>query len=361
MSPDSRQRFAQFLEDGRTDLLDVFIGALQESGSVLAEDPEVLQQVRTSAGVMMDDAVASVRAGDLCLDPDYRLLASKIGAARAAGGIHPQESTRAASLWFHTLISKTVSYLAAHPDAFELFALFTLGLERSMTMRIRESMGAYTGYLLEELREAQVKERRRIARELHDEIGHGLSVTHRQLELYEARRSVDQTRAAINLDTAMQSVLRTMQKLRAVTSELHLKEPAKSLEKALLVFLENIEDSDEVAVDLRVYGDEAWAPPAVRDETFVIIREAIRNALAHSGCTEILVRVNIAPRELRSVVEDNGRGFLVDGNGPSRGVGLASMRERAELLGGKTIVTSRPDLGTMVELFVPYGENGDAR
>ena len=69
--------------------------------------------------------------------------------------------------------------------------------------------------------------------------------------------------------------------------ELHPQGPVRSLEKALLGFLEAIED-DGVSVGLDVNGDESWAEPRVLDESFLIIREATRNALTHGAPSVIL-------------------------------------------------------------------------
>ncbi|MFB9879233.1 sensor histidine kinase [Planobispora siamensis] len=244
--------------------------------------------------------------------------------------------------------------IAAEADggtAAELIVLAVAGLEESLSRRVRESADGYHSFLLNLVHEAQEEERRRIARELHDRIGHGLSVAHQQLALSEAYRASDSARASAKIGMVQQAIQETMENLRQLTSELHPRTPVKSLEKSLMGFLEEVED-DEVSVALDVSGDESWAEPWVREEAFLIVREGVRNALSHGSPPMVLIRVNIAPHELSASVLDNGRGF--DPAAPcGHGVGMTSMRERAELLGGRVVVTSEVGQGCLVELFIP--------
>jgi signal transduction histidine kinase len=143
-----------------------------------------------------------------------------------------------------------------------------------------------------------------------------------------------------------------MRRLRLVTSGLR-DEPVTSFEKALVDFLNRVcADSD---VHLVVIGDETWAPPEVIDEAFLVAREALRNALTHGAPHSVVVGVEVTRRELRAWVDDDGRGFAVgeDAESPAAGTGLATMRERAVLLGGTLSITSKPGRGTSVELTVP--------
>jgi two-component system, NarL family, sensor kinase len=82
----------------------------------------------------------------------------------------------------------------------------------------------------------------------------------------------------------------------------------------------------------------------------------VRNAVKHSGCERITVRLEVEDGEVYGRVEDDGEGFDPEAVGkasPSWGVGLRSMRERAEMLGGELRVSSRPGAGTSVEVRAP--------
>ncbi len=112
----------------------------------------------------------------------------------------------------------------------------------------------------------------------------------------------------------------------------------------------------DVRYEVSVEGDEAAVPPHVANQVFLILREAIRNAVAHSDCKRVAVGIEVAPSGLTGFVEDDGSGLKAGGGKSNGGVGLRSMKERAALLGGAVRVSSRPDAGTKVEVSVPLTE-----
>jgi signal transduction histidine kinase len=209
-----------------------------------------------------------------------------------------------------------------------------------------------------------VEERRRIGRDLHDRVGLWLSTAYRQLELYDLDKGRKETCpwTEKRITTAYDAVREAMRVLREVTSELRLCEPSDSLEKALLTAFDAMATGD-ATVQLKINGDEIWAPPAVQDESFLVVREAVRNAVVHGRAELVLVRIDIAPCEMRIYVDDNGVGFDPHRTAASGGVGLSTMRERAELLGGTLLLSSTPGQGTHVGLLLPLpgSENGSAR
>jgi len=113
---------------------------------------------------------------------------------------------------------------------------------------------------------------------------------------------------------------------------------------------------DDVEVELSSSGDESAIPNPVGVQVYLAMREAVRNAVRHSGCSRIGIMLRVRDGEVYGLVEDDGDGFnpeAVGGDTPSWGVGLRSMRERAEMLGGGLRVDSRSGAGTRVELRVP--------
>jgi signal transduction histidine kinase len=211
----------------------------------------------------------------------------------------------------------------------------------------------YTSYLLNQIHEANIDERRRVARELHDRLGEGLSVALRQLDLYEIATQRSPEELAPQTMLAREALVESMRRLRAVTSDLR-QERVTGLEKALAQYLDSV--AAEAQVTLLVSGDESWASYAVLDEVFLILREGARNALEHGAPMQVLIAVNVTPHELTARVQDDGRGFVTpepDVAAKAGTAGLASMRERAALMGGRLTVTSAPGHGTCVELYVP--------
>lgn len=352
--PEDLPRFPAFrLSDSqRAEILERYTQALNDAGSLLVQDAAALAQALRNADQILGDLENAVRTGRTNTDDAYRLLAWEIGESRAQGGVHPDHSLAAASIWFSTVVTVLSKQLESSPDALELFTRALLGLERSISMRIRESSVGYASFLLNMAREARSKERRSIVRDLHDRIGYGLSVAQRQMELFNMNSPVNPSAAARNVEMAQEAILDTMLNLRSITSELHPPEPLNNLEKALYQYITTA-GRDDLQVRLQVNGDEAWALPAIRDESFLILREAIRNVFAHAAASVVLIRVDVAPHELRASVEDDGIGFRTDER-YGDGVGLISMRERGASLGGRVTITSRPGRGTRVELVVPF-------
>jgi signal transduction histidine kinase len=198
--------------------------------------------------------------------------------------------------------------------------------------------------------EARIDERQRIARELHDRLGEVLTVGLRQLDLDEIiGPEIPEGQSKL----AREVLVEAMRRLRLVTSGLR-DEPVTNFEKALVDFLNRV--CADANVHLVVIGDESWVSAEVIDEAFLIVREALRNALTHGAPQSVVVGVEVTRRELRAWVDDDGKGFACgddDAEFPAAGTGLATMRERARLLGGRVKITSRPGRGTGVELTVP--------
>jgi signal transduction histidine kinase len=223
------------------------------------------------------------------------------------------------------------------------------GLNKWVGRQIRGTADGDMAQYENRVHEARMDERRRIARELHDRLGEVLTVGLRQLDLDEIiGPEIPEGQSAI----AREVLVEAMRRLRLVTSGLR-DEPVTSFEKALADFLNRVcADAD---VHLVVIGDETWASAKLIDEAFLVVREALRNALNHGVPQSVVVGVEVTRRELRAWVDDDGKGFACgdEAESPAAGTGLATMRERAALLGGTLSIVSKPGHGTSVELSVP--------
>lgn len=197
-------------------------------------------------------------------------------------------------------------------------------------------------------------ERRRVARELHDHVAHTLGVALNSLELHELYLDEDPQRAERQLNNATQAVRAALDRVRALSSDLRGSEVDDGLEHALAGYLHMVAPP-AIAWTVTVTGDDCRLPAELREEVYLILREAARNSLIHSAARhlEIAVDIGFGPDDaaVRARVTDDGRGFD-PGRHPPAG-GIASMRERAELLGGSLTLSSDPGTGTAVHLHVP--------
>ncbi len=345
-------QLAEALNRARPAILLAYERRLADEGSPLVRDPSVWSQAREQAEAIVTDVVDVLRGIDVDFASRAEMLSEIIGQSRAADNIHQNASLRAAGLLFREVVQVgSVLVNEFEPESIDAMQTISVALNDSLNARVRQGAAAYASFLLNKVHLAQVEERRRIARDLHDRVGSEASGAYRQLELAAVHGIPGQSGEAVA--AATQAISSVLAGLRQVTSDLRLTQPLENLEIALKRYVSGLDGESQVAI--RVSGDEAWADPVVLDETFLIVREALRNALAHTDRASVVARVDIAPHELAALVSDNGAGFDQARLASSTGSGLASMQERAALIGGSLTVTSAPGAGTAVRLLVPLG------
>ncbi len=340
---------ALYLGSHRQEILDEYARRLAEKGSPLVTDEETRRQVLAQAAESLDEVIASLRSSDPVLDVRARVLAQNIGVSRAARGVHPSESLEAAMEFFAAFIHGMLGCFGLDQDA--PLVLATLALDQSIMLRISEAATSYSSFLIDKIHRAHLDERQVLARNLHDRVGAGISVSYRQLELFTIYRESDQVAAGNRVEAARQALAQVITDIRQLTADLRLTEPLRGLEKALREYAEAAGDAD-VTAEIVVNGDESWASDQVRDEIFLVVREALRNAIQHGAPRNVVASIDIAPHELRAAIEDDGHGFSTEEPAHS-GSGIRSMQERVALLGGVFRLSSMAGKGTQVEIQIP--------
>ncbi len=198
---------------------------------------------------------------------------------------------------------------------------------------------------------AEAAERERISRELHDRVAHSMGIAHQSLQLYEALAEKDPVRAHDKLHTAREMTKTALEQTRNLSMELRRPETENGLVPALQDLLE-IAVPDGVGAELSTSGAESRLSDHQRGQLYLILREAVRNAVRHSGCRRLTVGLHITSEEVSGYVEDDGCGF--EGNGETRGgLGLRSIRERAALLEGTAEMYSSQKGGAGVQVRLP--------
>ena len=198
--------------------------------------------------------------------------------------------------------------------------------------------------------QAQSAERERISRELHDRVAHSMAVAHQSLQLHEILAEKNPRRAEARLRLAREMIKTSLESTRNLSAELRRLDAEDGLESELRHLLD-VSVPPGIDAGIRVGGDETGVPGHVRGQLFLVLREAVRNAVSHSGCGSLSVAIDIAPERVVGSVEDDGKGFEATGN--TVGVGLRSMKERAELLDGRFELDCEPGRGTRVQVSVP--------
>ena len=200
-------------------------------------------------------------------------------------------------------------------------------------------------------RRTRAHERRTIGRELHDRVAHTMGVVHQSLLLHEAYRHQDPEKAEEKLQLAKRMSREAMKDTRDLSQALSLSEHEEEeleLEAALSELLRDVVPP-EMESELSVVGDEGTLSDEVREQLFLVLREAVRNTVAHSGASKVSVEVRTDEERIVGVVEDDGRGFERKSSERAEAGGLAYMAQRASLLGGTCSIESAPGEGTRVE------------
>jgi signal transduction histidine kinase len=221
-------------------------------------------------------------------------------------------------------------------------------LEAEGRLRASELREAGRRETLRRVVDAQEHERRRIARELHDETGQALTSVLLGLRLIE-EVSPD-VRAAVS--ELRETITAAIQELRALAVDLR---PKALDDFGLGAAIERLADTYSrrtgIAVDVHVAGLSDRLPEDIETALYRIVQESLTNVAKHAGAATASVTVHRRPRVVSIVVEDDGAGF--DPTRVTDGLGLTSMRERAELVSGTVRVESRPGGGTTIAVEVP--------
>jgi len=229
--------------------------------------------------------------------------------------------------------------------------------------RLRDQM-ARDGRMSRELQQmaakvigAQEEERRTIARELHDEVGQVLSAI--KVELALAQRAIDSGAAsASTLGEAQGITDSALQTVRNLSQLLH---PAAlddlGLPAAIEASLRGLERRYRVRAELQQVDLPNRLPREVELAAYRIVQEGVTNVAKHAQATHCCVRLTQLTDRLLVEVEDNGIGFVEDTDRPivARGLGLISVRERANRLGGTFNILSTPGHGTRLIVSLPEG------
>ena len=243
-----------------------------------------------------------------------------------------------------------------HRDEKGVFARM-LGVSLDVTERKQAEQEHERLHSLEVGAHAEAAERERISRELHDRVAHSMGVAHQSLQLYEALAEKDPVRAHSKLHTAKEMTKTALEQTRNLSMELRRSETENGLVPALQDLLK-VAVPDDISTELSTSGAESRLSDHQRGQLYLILREAVRNAVRHSSCHCLTVGLHITSEYVSGYVEDDGSGF--EGNGGTRdGLGLRSIRERAALLEGTAELYSSHKGGARVQVRLPLRNRGE--
>jgi signal transduction histidine kinase len=217
------------------------------------------------------------------------------------------------------------------------------------------------GELLHRIVSAQEAERRRVARELHDETGQALTALALGLKGTAETLKHNPQLAARQLDELRQETSEALDALRRLVLDLR---PSQlddlGLTAALRWYVEDYGERVPVQVEMRVHGAARRLSSDVESVLFRIAQEALTNVAKHADAQHVQVDLEFRAGVVRLSVTDDGAGFNPDsvllGQSRRKAWGLLGMRERADLVNAQFQLVSQPGRGTQVIVEVPTGE-----
>jgi two-component system, NarL family, sensor histidine kinase UhpB len=201
---------------------------------------------------------------------------------------------------------------------------------------------------------AQEGERLRVARELHDEIGQTLTAVTIQAE---RAADGDPALASQALRRVADAVRESLDEVRRIARELRPEAlDDLGLVNALIALCTRVGAQDGPRVKRELQGELPALPPDVELVVYRIAQEGLTNAWRHSGADSVTVSLTADKETVTLRVDDDGKGMPTQL--PHGTAGIAGMRERALLVGGRLSIRSRPEQGTELRLTIPVPQDG---
>lgn len=192
------------------------------------------------------------------------------------------------------------------------------------------------------------RERQRVSRDLHDDIGSRMSHIKRLLQ---------------QQGPAQQALQEQLEKLVSdVRTMAHRLAAPPAAGGGLVPRLQALASETQAATSMACYVQSFDFPdnlsPALETEAYRIVQEAVQNIVKHAHATEAYIQLFLHEQDVTITIEDNGKGFLLDVM--STGIGLTNMRMRAESMGGRLEISSGRGKGTTIIVVIPYRQAADA-
>jgi signal transduction histidine kinase len=200
---------------------------------------------------------------------------------------------------------------------------------------------------------AMAQERNRIARDIHDSLGHSLTALNLQLEGALKLWQTHPDRAQAFLREAKQRGSMALQEVRQSVSEMRA-DPlqGKSLEGAIELLVQNFQRSTGISLAVQVHLPDA--SPEFNITVYRVVQEALTNISRHAHATQVTIEIHPVLQGLAMLIQDDGQGFEWQRN--QTGFGLQGMRERVTALGGELAIVSSLGQGCQVRVHLPRHE-----
>lgn len=224
-----------------------------------------------------------------------------------------------------------------------------------LTGQLEEANRQLRAYAIQAEELATTKERNRLAREIHDNLGHYLTVVNVQIRAAQALLRQDPDKAAAALEQAQQYTQEGLAAVRQSVSSLR-ESPLgdRPLVETLASLIEQSRASG-IVTEFEVRGEERPLNPKIALSLFRAVQEGLTNVRRHARASRVDITIDYTnPQSVSMTMKDNGVGTKLSENGG--GFGLLGLRERAQQLGGRVLLDSAPGKGFYLMLEIPTEE-----
>jgi signal transduction histidine kinase len=257
--------------------------------------------------------------------------------------------------WMHQF-SEIVIFFLSIVFAVQFVNQLALECQRKEALTLAQTQLRAYAIRVEHL--AAMQERNRIARDIHDAIGHNMVILLAQLQAAYDFLNLAPERVESCLARSVELARNAMKEIHHSVRELeadHLKEP-KSLAATIYDLATEFSHDTQISISTQIEPDLSCGllPMTVKEGIYRTVQEALTNVVKHAQATSVLIHVASQQEGLALTIEDNGKGFDI-ASGARDGFGLRSMEERVHLIEGKFQIKTKPGQGCCIRIEVPLG------
>jgi len=234
-----------------------------------------------------------------------------------------------------------------------LVTLFYYNHKKGQMSKEKQLMRAtFDKQLLESKLEIQEQTFNMISQEIHDNVGQILSLAKVQLSILEQRKVMD----GELLGNVKENISQAMTELRDIAKSLSSDRIQQvSLQEGINEEIRRINKSGFIHIVAEVQGTEKTLPDQHKMIAFRIVQEGLQNIIKHAGASDVQVSIRYLEHCIFITLADNGVGFNSETELKKRdGLGLQNILRRAELVGGKAEIKSKPGEGTILQIQMAY-------
>lgn len=239
--------------------------------------------------------------------------------------------------------------------AFVVLLVSAVLAEHQSRSKLLQAHRRLRDYALQVENQATLQERNRIAREIHDSVGHYLTAQSIQLENTALFLITDPTKAQNHLTKARNLGKEALTNIRLSVATLRKNPLQRSLVSIIEQLITEFQDHTNIAIAYQI-NLVSLLPTEIKTALYRIIQEALTNISKHSQATQVNLSIQEIDKEIKLLIEDNGCGFNLKQN--TTGFGLQGIQERTAALQGSLTIVSHPGQGCQINVKIPLSIDG---